>query len=638
MSKLCGWVGKILRVNLSTGKISALHTTRYIPEFLGGKGLNHRIAWEEIPKGIGAFDPQNRLLISTGPLTGTPAPTSGKFTVGGVSAQSYPEVYSYSCCGGWFGAELKYAGFDGIIIQGKAPSLSYLWINDGEAEIKQANDLHNLGTYDTQKKLRAKHGTGTCVFCIGPAGENKSRIAVILTDTQNAAGQGGYGGVMGSKNLKAIAVRGTGSIKIANPEELLNILNDLYPEKTRKKTKAKIPSDYNWDGHTIKYLPYKRYRKACTHACPKPCVFWDFKDVPFETRLGTHSGQLGCVAPYVIEWQHPFGIEWPLWKQGFKGGFESSALLNQYGIDEYEFLAGMMPWIVMATKEGILTEEDVGMPIKPNDTSWWIKLIQMIAYRRGFGDLLAEGTSRAINKLGKEYEEKISHERKKIPTKISLQEAWGYCAHWSGRGVHSNLRFPDWLLTALVWMTSTRDPLSDTHIVIGDTSQEPLIRARKDWVKKFREEPYGKAGVQIAIWSEHRSALKSSLTLCDLAFPMTDNTDAERRLYSAVTGIDITEDELDMVGERIKNMERALLIRNYDRSRSVEYNEIKDFFKRPDGTKGTSMNETKFKGMVDKYYELRGWDKETGWPTRIKLEELGLKDVADRLMELGKLP
>ena len=158
MSKSFGWTGIILRVDLSSGRLSTLETETYASKYVGGKGLLHRLAWEEIPKGIGAFDPENRLMIATGPLTGTPAPTSGRTEIGGVAAQSLPEMYSHSGVGGWFGAELKYAGFDAVIISGQAPSPCYLWINDGKAEIKDARELWGLGTYGTQKELEKRHG------------------------------------------------------------------------------------------------------------------------------------------------------------------------------------------------------------------------------------------------------------------------------------------------------------------------------------------------------------------------------------------------------------------------------------------------------------------------------------------------
>lgn len=624
-------MGNILKVNLNNGTTKVVDDTDLVKKFIGGKGLNHKLAWEEIPKNASAFDPENRLLVSVGPLTGTAAPTSGRATVGGIAAQCHPEMYTHSGVGGWFPPELKYAGFDSVIIKGKASSPVYLYINDGKAEVRDASDLWGLGTYSTQKKLKEKHGEGVRTLSIGPAGENESRIAILLTDTENAAGQGGFGGVAGSKNLKAICAKGSQNIKIAKPERLLEIRKDL----SRKLSGEPVHSggNYGYDGHTIKDVSYERSPKSCSHACDVHCWIEHY-DWPKETRPGTHSGQLRCVGPYVFGWQTPFGVKWPLWKVGesderARSGYEMTELINKLGIDEWELLAGMVPWLVMGWRTDVINEDLLGMPVKADDPDWWKDLLDMIAYRKGFGDTLAKGMDRTLKKLPPEYSETKYSQDKEIPTKIHLQEAWGYAGHWSGRGIHLSLPFPQWLLRALCWMTATRDLCDDTHIA-----------SKSEWNQEFKENPYtGKRGPKISIWNEHRSELKSSLTLCDWAFPRPgEQSDAEAKLFSAVTGINVTESKLDKIGERLKNMQRALLIRNHERDREMEFNEILPYLKRPDGTEGITVDVDKFNTMVDTYYEERGWDKETGRPTRSKLEELDLGNVAETLENEGTLP
>jgi aldehyde:ferredoxin oxidoreductase len=280
-------------------------------------------------------------------------------------------------------------------------------------------------------------------------------------------------------------------------------------------------------------------------------------------------------------WKDEQLIDWPLWSQGFKGGLETLELLNQYGLNMYEILAGMVPWIVMAAHEGVLTENDFGFPIDPNNTEWWVSLLRMITFKEGFGEILAEGTTRAIDTLGKEkygntiYTGIRTLGGRQAETPISLQQAWGYAEHWSGRGLHSSLPYPEWRLRALTWMTQSRDSNNDTH-----------HRDRAEWMDAFYTNPYrGSIGPWMAIWDEHRSELKCSLTLCDRVFPMPYYSSVEAELFSAVTGQDIAEDELDKIGERLKNLQRAILIRNHNRSRDVETGEILPFFKRPDGTK-----------------------------------------------------
>jgi len=637
LSKLCGWTGGILDVDLSEGRISVIDTMEYALKYIGGKGLMHRLAWERLPRGTAPFGPDNCLMLAAGPLTGTPAPTSGRMEVGGISPHSVPEMYSHSGVGGWFGAELKYAGFDGVLIRGAAPSPCYLYITDGSAEIKDARYLWGLGSYATLQELKRIHGNSIRSLVIGPAGENKSRIAVLLSDSGNAAGQGGFGGVAGSKNLKAVCVKGSGSVSIARPEELLTRRSEIG----RRPTVNPLVRDSSlvYFGHSTGPVAWQRLNLSCTQACDRFC-FPAFVDVPRSSRGGFHCSDFACIGQMSAGWQQGDvfgeepGVEWPLWQQNIERGLEVVELINDLGLNQYEILGGMMPWIVMSAHEGLLSEKEFGFAIDPDSPAWWVKLLNGIAYRQGFGELLTEGTTRTIDTLGKEkYGQTLYTGRRKfkgvdMPTPVSLQQAWGYAAHYSGRGINASVPFPDWLLRALTWMTQSRDSNNDTH-----------HRSRAQDLEVFRADPYrGEKGPQLAVWDEHRSEIKCSLTLCDWAFPIAYYTSAEAKFYSAVTGLDTSEEELDFIGERLKNMQRAVLIRNNDRTRDTEVGEILPFFKHPDGTTGAEIDENEFGILVDNYYRQRGWDQATGWPTRAKYEELGLGDVAGELQKLGKLP
>ncbi|MEM2936672.1 MAG: aldehyde ferredoxin oxidoreductase N-terminal domain-containing protein, partial [Candidatus Bathyarchaeia archaeon] len=198
---LSGWVGKILRINLSSGKVETGSSRKYAEKYIGGRGMAARIAWEEIPPNIDAYDPENRLIIITGPLTGTLAPTSGgRMTVCGVAPQAYPKPkYTRSSIGGDWGAELKYAGYDGLVVHGKADAPVHVWINDGKVEIRDAARLWGLDTYATQRMIASELGRDVKTLCIGPAGESLVRISIIQSGLENAAGQGGFGAVKGSK-------------------------------------------------------------------------------------------------------------------------------------------------------------------------------------------------------------------------------------------------------------------------------------------------------------------------------------------------------------------------------------------------------------------------------------------------------
>ena len=358
MTTYGGWTGKILRVDLTTRKVSESSTFDYVPKFLGGRGLGAKICWDEVPPEVNAFDPENRLIFATGPLQGTLAPTSGRFVVVGKSPQSAPvESFTRSGVGGHFAPELKWAGYDAVIIQGKASQPVYLWITDQKAEILDAQHLWGLDTYQTQQALWKIHGNRTRVMVIGRAGENKSRIACILTDTGDASGQGGFGGVMGSKNLKAVAVRGTGSVKVARPKELAKITHDIQTLFSRRSVKGNPyePEEkdfkYNvWGGGygrgSLTLLPgelldlcndtssgYSQNPDGC-FACPVGC----------RSRVkgpDITSGVALCAQSYMYLESMVHEPE----KGYSKITWQAAKLADLLGINSYELMA-IIPWLV----------------------------------------------------------------------------------------------------------------------------------------------------------------------------------------------------------------------------------------------------------------------------------------------------
>jgi aldehyde:ferredoxin oxidoreductase len=425
-------------------------------------------------------------------------------------------------------------------------------------------------------------------------------------------------------------------VKLANPDEVLEVRKAV--SQLPAKNPVKMNTRFEFFSHVIENVPYRTFNTSCTHACDRVC-FPVFTEVPNASRPGLSSAEMGCIAQLGIGWEvaeasetqkEKLPLSWPLWRKNLERGMEVVELMNEYGLNQYEILGGIVPWLYMATHEGLLTEKELGLTVDPERPEWWVTFLHMLAYREGFGDLLSEGASRAINILGREkysqtpYSGERGYGSKKMPTPVSLQQAWGYAEHYSGRGINSTEPYPDWLLGALTWMTQTRDAFNDTH-----------RRSRTEWMRKFREDPYrGEMGPWITIWNENRSEFKCSLVLCDYAFPMPYFASAESYLFSAVTGRSITSEEADLTGERLKNMQRAVLIRNHGRSRKSEVDETLPFFKRPDGSTGEVIDEKEFSALVDSYYDQRGWDRINGWPTRVKLEALGLKDVADALEPL----
>jgi aldehyde:ferredoxin oxidoreductase len=606
--KSYGWVGKILRVDLTDGRITEVETQRYASEFIGGRGIAARIAWEEIPAGADAFDPENKLLVMSGPLTGTLAPTSGgRVTFTGIAPQAYPTPhYTRSSMGGYWGSELKYAGYDGIVIEGKASTPSYLRIEDGEVTVQDGSELWGKDTYDTQQWIRAKHGKRVQTICIGPAGENLVRIATIQSGIENAAGQGGFGAVMGAKNLKAVTVRGRHGVPIARPEEFKALCR--YANKA-----AHTPQDPPREG--------VQSSKACGMSCSTlECAAGHmrvFKGVKGQLYPVEYTGTVQCVSTMYLMYKPR------------EAGFEAAQLANRYGINHWEVLVGLsgvVGWLIRSYRDGMITDEDLG---------------RRIAYKEGVGKVFAEGVTRAVDIIGKgkEHLPHIAH---------------GFMPHWDGRS--GGPRYPYWIVSALQWAMDSRDPLVHCYAEeITYWTDRPGSPVTVDQLKTIAKRLYGSEfavdpqssyeyKAQPTIWHQNRLAVDDSVPICEEVFPTIysklspegfGDTSIEAKLLSAATGIETTEAELDEAGDRIYTLERAIMVRE-GRTRSTDETVI-PYFKKPDRA-GIPLDVPKFRALMDQFYQLRGWDPSTGWPRRETYEDLGLRDVAEELKGLKRLP
>jgi aldehyde:ferredoxin oxidoreductase len=652
----CGWTGNILRVDLTSGEIWTQPSTEYHLRYIGGRGIGARLAWEEIPPGVGAFDPRNPLMIFAGPLTGTSAPFSGRTIIMGVSPQSYPvEWFSRSNVGGHFGPELKWAGYDGIVITGQAERPCYLLIENARVELRDAGELWGLDTYEAQRRLMTAHGKGIRILTIGPAGERLSRIAIINTETESAAGQGGFGAVMGHKRLKAIVVRGTGKVHIAQPELFRRRCQAIAEE-------AHAP--LGWPGPARldpeKVVKYGERFHACTQGCTVRCSECRWYDrVPGVVRKGRlYSGQFHCASALFPGVPGTFYD----WKLGFEAGFELSTICNEYGLNQWDILFGIVPWLRDCRRAGLLQDLD-GIPIDPDDPHFWAELLRKIAHREGIGDALAEGGRRAPDILG--FGREFADE---------YYAAWGYAGHWDGHGNRINeIFFPFWLVPALQWAMDTRDPLSSGHgyaqnIMTWSKHLSPQAGLDWDTIAEVAARVYGsrsaahiRSGYEDkafpAFWHGQRSVIKDSLLVDDQIFPRIysektpdhfaraldmDGPSFEYHMFTAATGLDISEAEFERMAERVFNIERAVLVRNYGRDRAMDETVIPYFSKvewwtNPELGERQALDVERFRRLMDEYYTLRGWDPRTGWPTRRRLEELDLRDIADELERIGRL-
>lgn len=680
-SKMFGYAGKILRIHLGTGEITTVPTANYVPEYLGGRGICNKIFWDEVGPEVKAFDPENLFMVMTGPTTATGIPTGGRICIAGVAPQCNPEQYAWSGMGGWFGSELKYAGFDGLVLEGKASKPVYIWIEDDRVELRDAVEAGIWGKliYDTQLILEQIHGEDVKSIVIGPAGENLLRMAIVATANETAAGKGGFGAVLGSKLVKGITVRGKGSVEGAHVDQILALRKKMgkpqyLPNPIRYSTKfighgqeAEVPGGL------------KEFNTSCSHGCNQHCprLMMDVKSTTWKEKKLNQVSK--CVGPFAIEYQydcawmpaqsfatdrnnnpaclmmsgapiHPdledpaiphlfdehIGDAYHLWGPDYDRGMTVNELCSQYGVNKWDVIVWLMTWLAMGSKEDVFADMDLGMEIDVESEEFLKYLLHQIVYRKGYyGNLFAEGMSRAIRALGKEkfgdtiYTQRYSRrlDGKQLDIPISMEVAWGYSAHWNGRGYEGTMPIEGWLPIAVEMMTSTRDAQTNTHH--HDTM---------DYVHEMKKDPYGSLeGPKSAILNEQKSELKESITSCDWQLPDLYWMSAETEIFEAATGLGMTQEEMEIAADRIKNLFRAITIRNYGRTREMEVNEILPFHRYPDSD-GVVIDEEGFNVFVSNYYKLRGWDETTGWPTMETYKRLGLEEVAKQMKQLNFIP
>ncbi|MEE8397599.1 MAG: aldehyde ferredoxin oxidoreductase N-terminal domain-containing protein [Desulfobacterales bacterium] len=636
MTQSYGWAGKILWVDLSDRKITEVPTSDFDPEkYLGGQGLNSKIFWEMGCPDVDAFHPDNPLILSNGPLTGASGPFT-RSTVCSIAPQTYPkELFTYSGFGGKFASELKYAGYDAVVIVGKADKPSYLSIQDGEAKINDAGDLWGLDAYETQNALMGRHPRAS-ILVTGPAGENLSRISIMITEGSGAAGQGGYGAVMGSKNLKAIVTHGTGTLRIAKPDDFMALIRQVnaggewvgnnnmewgrYPQKS-ETAKAAMRDNY-----LVKFT-------GC-YACPFQCH--GVYDMP-----GVGKGPQMCNDNW---YQYSCGDD----KMGenIEGLWEGNVLSQKLGLNNFELVGFMLFFFRTIKEHKILTKEDFGLSAIPavenrkepefGGTQAHHDFLQEFLFGLADGsNPLSAGMMRCAEKFGP----------KALQLANSINPAWGMRSHHI-RGVGE----------ALHWATDTRDPFNSCHDYVSAFGVNKTIADHFDVIGGYLDgESEGKHQniyedtEHQTTWVQNHQCLRNSLPICEFPSmpswffhpPEMDIQIFESKCLSAVTGLDVDVDHLWEKGNRIWNLRRAISVLREDRHKDDD-TLCDDMFKEVINVHAPEklpapLDREKWDALKDRYYELRGWNVETGRPERAILESLDMKDVADKLEGAGKL-
>ena len=425
--ELYGYAGKILRINLTEQTTQIIPTSNYLPDYIGGRIMANKIFWDEVPEAVPALDPRNKLIFMTGPCAGTGLPISGRAVITGISAKNLPEQYTHSSIGGYFGTMLKWAGYDGFILEGKASEHTYVFIQDDKVQFLNADDLWGGYVIETQQEIFKRHGKDAYSLVIGPAGENLHRCASIVTHADSAAAKTGFGAVMGSKNLKAITVVGTGRIKPAHVDDVLRLRNLAGDPKNERSPLAKVEScafPFGRDGSVPAPEGMCRGRLSCNQGCNTPCMNTQFHvDDPLSPgekiamvgkcvdglasgrRYDSHAFIGACIHTHR---QEKFGsYKWmgvsvtdyddpdlPITLSKYPGdwlglplyGHEYSRLVNwlcnQYGLDKWEIDIWYLSWLSMCEKEGLLDELDFGTDAKPESLEFIRKFIDDMVYRR----------------------------------------------------------------------------------------------------------------------------------------------------------------------------------------------------------------------------------------------------------------
>jgi aldehyde:ferredoxin oxidoreductase len=629
-----GYAGKILKVDLSSARISYIPTSDYTDRFIGGRGIAAKIYWDEVPPETKAFDPENRLIVVTGPLAGYPGTAGSISQICGKSPATNPEQFFYSSMGGSWGAHLKFAGYDGVVVHGKSEKPVYLLVQDGCAELRDASALWGKDSSETIAFLKRELGSSARVLATGPAGENQVKFASTLAD-EDAAAWGAA--IMGSKKLKAIVVRGKGvRPPAANPEKL--------KELTKYLRGLWHGAGY---GATLSQIPRLTIKKLICYGCVNGCV---------RSTLETTHGikvKVCCQAAgyYRLAADTYYGkpTDVPL---------HAARLCFDYGLDTH-VMAALLKWLKAGYKAGVLSEKDAGLPLSKYGSWEFIEtLVKKISLREGFGDVLAQGLHQAADTMGgreliTDYLDKNGQNMAYGPRLYNVSGIFYATEPRMSLPILHEMTIP--LGKWLQWVKGVQ----------GAYMSYDMLRdiGRRFWGSELAFDCSTYEGKAIAAKKiQDKIHAEECLILCAFFYPLRscDSTKThegdptiESRLYSAVTGKETDEDGLNRIGERVFNLERAVLTREDPRGKKVD--EIPEFdfttpYKgepnnpeaivpgkngEPITKKGTVVDREKFAQMLREYYELRGWDTNSGLQTKQKLVELDLGDIAEDLAQRG---
>ena len=600
---LGGYMGKILRVNLTTGKTSEEPLNEEIArKFIGARGYGAKIIFDEVSHNTDPLGSENKLIFATGPLTLTAAPTGGRYNV--ITKSPLNGVIAGSNSGGFFGPELKKAGYDMLIVEGKSEKPVYLWITDEKVEIKDASHLWGKDTHETTDTILSELGNKNIkVACIGPAGENLVKFACIINDKARAAGRTGVGAVMGSKMLKAVAVKGNKRAPIANPEKFKEVLKVTMDKiKTNAVTSQGLPTygtmvlnhiinehglypAYNFQKVTYedvdkvsgeKLKETYLVRNTACYACPVACGrVSKLPDMEEETEGPEYETSWAFSADCGID--------------DLAAVIKANDQCNKMGLDTIATGATIACAMELYEK-GFLKKEELGSApeLKFGNTETILVYPELMAKRIGLGDKLAEGSHNFASKYG----------HPELSMSVKKQEMPAY----DPRGAQGQ---------ALAYATSNRGGchvrgyLISPEILGSPEKLDPfVVEGKGQWVKIFQD----------------LTAVIDSEGLC-LFTSFALGADDYAELLSAATGFDYTTDEVMKAGDRVWNLEKLWNLK-IGLTKKDDYLPPR-FLNEPLPDGAAKGQVVYLDALLSDYYKLRGWN-EKGVPTEEKLKELGL--------------
>ncbi len=641
-----------LEIDLSRGSIDRVATDPGETElYLGGLGTSAKILWDRVPPEIEPFSPDNLLIFAAGLLCGTPATGCNRTIVSTISPQT--KLMAFSMMGGFWAPELKYAGYDKVVFRGKSPDLVYIWINNDKVEIRDASHLRGKGAIETEQLIRQELDEPKAqVAAIGLAGENRVFFASI-EQGRSSASRGGIGAVMGDKGLKAVAVRGTGDINIAQPEKFLELCNEVL-EYIKVREENPIPGvmpilaglgspqemkihDEKWHTESFMWGNSRHRRKDFwTEEIEKA---WTETMEKARTRLiSCYNCSLKCGATISIP-----GLKTYMMKCFSKLTYTMAAMSDldfglkiaqratEYGVDAFS-TPQVMAFAIELYENGILTDEDMpGFPSDNEERFTW--LLDRIVRREGIGNVLADGTHWAAKTIGKGAEEYAHNNIKKheqLPLKLSMLNPIYFLMYATGEkmnitqieGQFPQMPFP------------TREEREE---FVKDWFQVPDEKFKQyflDWELRgensFPYYPTVEMCCDIVDWQERMHYIDDALGMCSglSSFPLKPPYHIHNypHFISAGAGIDMDEATLTQATKRYRTLVRAINIRRGMRRKDE---------KPPENHWKKRFPELEAK-LLDEYYKMKGWNNE-GIPTKESLRELNLDDVLEDFLQRGIL-